>query len=277
MIRLAPLLHYHTPWVQGVCAADPAGTITIQRLVDGAGTAQIDAPSGVLWGTVSEQGSALPPESVFWIGYSVTPLTPSLNGVADVALLLNRRGRYPCSLVGHREPVLDVYRRLVWGPPRGVRPHQPLLVACELPDVDEIPVRVARTDEYTQVYDASVAMFKEEVGFSPEQPNPSGYRARVRSLLTGGHTLVLSDGNTLIFKADLGVISSRAVQVQGVWVHPAYRGQGIASRAMVSVTRHALAYAPTVSLYVNSFNTSALGAYARAGYRQIGEFATVMY
>lgn len=132
-------------------------------------------------------------------------------------------------------------------------------------------------EDYEQVYAASVAMFTEEVGFSPERPNPTGYRARVRSLLSGGHTLVLTDADTVIFKADLGIICSRAVQVQGVWVHPSYRGQGIASRAMVSVTRHALAYAPTVSLYVNSFNTSALGAYARAGYCQIGEFATVMY
>ena len=277
MIRLAPLLHHHTPWVQGVCAGDPAGTITIQRLVDGAGTAQIDAPSGVMWGVPSEQGSVLTPESAFWIGYSVTPLTPSLNGTADVAAVLNRRGRYTCSVVGHRAPVLDVYRRLTWGPPRGIRPRQPLLVACERPAVDEIPVRVAMAEDYEQVYAASVAMFTEEVGFSPERPNPSGYRARVRSLLSGGHTLVLTDADTVIFKADLGIISSRAVQVQGVWVHPSYRGQGIASRAMVSVTRHALAYAPMVSLYVNSFNTSALGAYARAGYRQIGEFATVMY
>lgn len=274
---LAPLRHHHTGWVQSVCDADPAGTIAIQRLLDGAHTAQLDVPSGTMWGMVDMPAGFGLPVAAYWVGYSVTPLTRSLEGTCHVANLLNRRGRYPCSLVGHRGPVLDIYRRLRWGPPRGVRPEQPLLVACEQPTVDELPVQVATAEDFDQVYRASVAMFEEEVGFSPEQPNPAGYRSRVRALMSEGHTLVLHDAGTLIFKADLGVVSSRAVQVQGVWVHPEYRGRGIASRAMVSVTRHAFTVAPVVSLYVNSFNTSALRAYARAGYRQVGEFATVMY
>jgi predicted GNAT family acetyltransferase len=32
-----------------------------------------------------------------------------------------------------------------------------------------------------------------------------------------------------------------------------------------------------VSLYVNSFNTAALRAYAAVGFRQYGQFATVLF
>ena len=44
--------------------------------------------------------------------------------------------------------------------------------------------------------------------------------------------------------------------------------------AVVEFARHH--FAPTVSLYVNSFNAVALAAYDRVGFRQVGTFATVL-
>ena len=35
--------------------------------------------------------------------------------------------------------------------------------------------------------------------------------------------------------------------------------------------------APTVSLYVNHYNTGALIAYERVGFRQVGTYATVLF
>ena len=35
--------------------------------------------------------------------------------------------------------------------------------------------------------------------------------------------------------------------------------------------------APTVSLYVNSYNTAALATYGRVGFRQVGTYATVLF
>jgi len=35
--------------------------------------------------------------------------------------------------------------------------------------------------------------------------------------------------------------------------------------------------APTVSLYVNDYNTRAIAAYHRVGFRQVGTFATVLF
>jgi len=34
---------------------------------------------------------------------------------------------------------------------------------------------------------------------------------------------------------------------------------------------------PTISLYVNDFNYPALATYYRVGFRQVGEFATILY
>ena len=35
--------------------------------------------------------------------------------------------------------------------------------------------------------------------------------------------------------------------------------------------------APTVSLYVNDFNTAALAVYERVGFRRVGTYATVLF
>jgi predicted GNAT family acetyltransferase len=47
---------------------------------------------------------------------------------------------------------------------------------------------------------------------------------------------------------------------------------------MAAVVRDALRrVAPTVSLYVNDYNTPARRVYARCGFREVGSFATVLF
>ena len=59
---------------------------------------------------------------------------------------------------------------------------------------------------------------------------------------------------------------------------PEFRGRGLATAAMAAVTRDALRrVAPTVSLYVNDYNTPARRVYARCGFVPAGAFATVLF
>ena len=72
-------------------------------------------------------------------------------------------------------------------------------------------------------------------------------------------------------------IRDRACQVQGIWVRPDLRGQGIGASGTAAVAALALAeVAPVVSLYVNEFNTAARAAYARVGFTQVGTFASIL-
>ena len=66
-------------------------------------------------------------------------------------------------------------------------------------------------------------------------------------------------------------------EIQGVWVEPSLRGFGLGREglALVCETIQA-AMAPTVSLYVNSFNREAIESYEAVGFRRIGTFSTVM-
>src|SRR4029453_8690387 len=72
--------------------------------------------------------------------------------------------------------------------------------------------------------------------------------------------------------------TGRTTQVQGVWVDPEFRGRGLAAAAMAAMVHDALRrVAPTVSLYVNDYNTPARRVYARCGFESAGEFAPVLF
>ena len=72
--------------------------------------------------------------------------------------------------------------------------------------------------------------------------------------------------------------TSRACQVQGVWVDPELRGHGFGTAGTAAVASLALAeIAPVVSLYVNGFNVAARVAYERVGFVQEGTFASILF
>jgi len=125
---------------------------------------------------------------------------------------------------------------------------------------------------------ASAAMFTDELGQSPfVSPGPEAFRARVVDLIRDGRAFASFDFRGQVsFKADIGVVSEHTCQIQGVWVRPDLRGRGLATASLAAVFRHALTLAPTVSLYVNDFNTAARRVYAKLGMRQHATLATVL-
>ena len=128
---------------------------------------------------------------------------------------------------------------------------------------------------------ASAAMFEEELGFSPFTGGAAQYRDRVERLIHAGRVFIdpgpRDAGGPLRFKADIGLLSSRCAQIQGVWMAPAARGRGLAASAMAAVVDYVRLQAPVVSLYVNAYNTPALRTYERVGFERRGTFATVLY
>ena len=66
-------------------------------------------------------------------------------------------------------------------------------------------------------------------------------------------------------------------QIQGVWVHPAYRGRGLGTAGTAAVAGRLSAMGRVSSLYVNGFNHPARRAYEKVGFTQIASFATVLF
>jgi predicted GNAT family acetyltransferase len=233
---------------------------------------------GRIWG----YGPGRRIESLCWSGAHLVPVCATPAAVAAFADLLGAEPRICSSIIGRSDAVLDLWDRLGghWGPARDVRPNQPLLVADSDPPVAPDPeVRLVRPSEVDQLFPAAVAMYTEEVGVSPLLDDGGrGYRRRIAELVRGRRAYARFVGDRVIFKAELAIVTSRTTQVQGVWVDPEFRGRGLAAAAMAAVTQDALRrVAPTVSLYVNDYNTPARRVYARCGFESAGSFATILF
>ena len=220
--------------------------------------------------------------STLWYGANMVPVGSDHADRLLYADYVLERPRECSSIVGRSDEVLDIWEMLrpTWGEAE-VRQSQPSLVAGDL-RIDPDPlVRPARLEDAAMVSPAAVAMFTEEVGYDPTAYGP-GYVARVYELCRSGHTFLRTgigpDGNERVeFKADIGALWNGVAQIQGVWTAPDLRGQGIATGAMAAVVDHVRrTIAPTVPLYVNSYNHGALRVYNKVGFTQVGEFATVL-
>lgn len=256
---------------------DPVTNVFVDARVREAGT-DLRRLGGQLWG-YHDHGQLV---SMCYAGANLIPVLATPAAARAFAERARRLGRNCSSVWGDQGAVGVMWRHLSgeWGPARALRAAQPFLTLDRAPSVACDPfVRPARRDELDVVYRSSVAFFREELGISPEaRDGGASYRARVSSSIARGHTFVRLDGGEVIFKADIGVATSRAFQIQGVWVHPAYRGRGLAAPAVATVVAAGLAeVAPIATLYVNDFNVAARRTYARVGFRPSTTFMTVMF
>ncbi|WP_130493741.1 GNAT family N-acetyltransferase [Motilibacter rhizosphaerae] len=227
------------------------------------------APDGVL-------------RSLCYAGANLIPVAADAEAVEAYAERARASGRRCSSIVGPAEAVLDLWARLEpsWGPARELRPCQPLLATSRPSPVLADPlVRRVRPDELDVLLPASLAMYTEEIGVSPLAGDGGAlYRARVAELVAAGRAFARIEDGSVVFKAEVGAVVPGACQVQGVWVRPDRRGEGLSVAGMAAVVDAALRdIAPVVSLYVNDFNAPARAAYARVGFEQVGTFASVLF
>ncbi len=252
---------------------DPVGSCMVAARVADHGI-EPNAIGGELW---TRRGVA---ESLCFAGANLIPLRGArddLNAFADEAMSGTRR----CSsLVGRAHLVMPMWERLeaAWGPARDVRDNQPLMALSTHPSCDiDVEVRQVRPDELDAYLVAAVDMFIGEVGVDPRLGDGGrGYRRRVASLIAAGRAWARFEHGEVIFKAEVGSQSPGVGQIQGVWVHPEWRGRGLGTRGTATVAAVTVGSGRIASLYVNSFNTVARAAYARIGFAEVGTFATVL-
>jgi uncharacterized protein len=260
-----------------VCAADPVANVFVESRIRAFGL-DPGRLGAQMWGF--EEAGRL--TSLCYGGANLVPVqatSPAIAAFADRAL---RQGRRCSSIVGPAAAVSELWGTLrpYWGPARDVRAAQPLMsIDGPSPLAADPAVRCVRLDELDILLPASIAMFTEEVGISPlNGDGGASYRARVTELVRSGRALARIEDGQVIFKAEVGAATPQACQVQGVWVHPDYRGRGLAAPGMATVVALAReSISPVVSLYVNDFNAPARATYLRAGFTEVGEFMSVLF
>jgi uncharacterized protein len=263
--------------VLAICDRDPVTNVFVSSRVRALGL-EPGRLGAQMWG----HGAGGQLESLCYSGANLVPVAATPDAVVAFADRALKQGRRCSSLVGSADEVQALWALLRprWGPARDVRPVQPVMVISGPPLVRPDPlVRRVSMADFDALWPACVAMFTEEVGVSPTSGDGgAAYRARVEQLIRGGRAFARIDDGQVIFKAEIGAVTPQACQVQGVWVRPECRGQGLAAPGMAAVVVEATrSIAPLVSLYVNDFNQPARAAYRRAGFTETGRFMSVLF
>ena len=265
------------PEVTRLLQRDPIADVFVASRIDAAGLDPWRLGAEV-WG-YGERGRL---ESICYSGANLVPVQAGPDAISAFADRARRQGRRCSSIVGSAPAVRLLWRLLRphWGPARDVRDEQPLLAIDGPPRVPPDPaVRRVERSEVDILLPACVAMFTEEIGVSPTL-NDGGalYRARVEELIAQGRAFARIEDGRVVFKAEVAAATPYACQVQGVYVHPDRRGEGLAAPGMAAVVAMARRdIAPVVSLYVNRDNLAARRAYEVVGFEQTALFATIMF
>lgn len=233
---------------------------------------------GEVWGRFAD-GRLL---AACHVGANLVPVECSEQDARLFAERAARRDRTVATIVGPQGPVAAMWEVLepVWGNAREVRWGQAHLAIADDPVVAADPdVRITTQEQVEVLYPACVAMYREEVGADPESGSPRGlYRTRVNQLVSQGWSFSRIEDDRVVFKAEVASASPSAAQVQGVWVHPDRRGEGLAAAGMAAVVQLIRRdIAPACSLYVNEWNVPARRCYERVGFTQTATFATIMF
>jgi predicted GNAT family acetyltransferase len=263
--------------VLDVLAQDPVTNVFVASRVEASGLDPWRL-GAEMWGHVVDGKLA----GLCYAGANVVPVVADTAAIAAFADRARRHGRRCSSIVGPHDIVAPLWRRLepVWGPARDVRPQQPLMVTARPAPVEaDQYVRRVQPSEIDVLLPASIAMFTEEVGVSPVAADGGSlYRSRVNELVQMGRSFARIEDGRVVFKAEVGAVTSEACQIQGVWVDPELRGQGLSVSGMAAVVNECLrSVAPAVSLYVNDFNVPARRAYERVGFVTVGTFMSVLF
>lgn len=265
-----------TARLRELAGADPVANVFILAHLESTGTAA-PTPGGANVLGVFDDGRLV---GACWAGANLVPvqLDPGFTGA--VAAAAHRSGRRYASIFGPAHTVLALHTHLeqLGHAAHEVRPDQPLMTIAGPPAVEpNWQLGFGQYADFDTILPACAAMFEEEVGYSPYLGGRDFYSRRVAGLIRQGHSLVHLNDGEVVFKAELGAVTSEVTQVQGVWMNPSYRGLGLSAGYMAAVVLLAQKIAPITSLYVNDYNSRARATYERVGFRQVGTFATVLF
>jgi len=137
------------------------------------------------------------------------------------------------------------------------------------------PLSIATMEWLIPVAEAQAEVAFTECGVDPLVKDREGFLRRVARRIEQGRVFIVTEGETLIFKADIIAETAEAIYLEGVYVAAEYRGQGLGSEYLASLALQLLDRVENVSLLSNVNFTSSHKAFAKAGFRQTDTCTTL--
>jgi GNAT superfamily N-acetyltransferase len=124
----------------------------------------------------------------------------------------------------------------------------------------------ADMDQLEQVAEAQAEIAFIECGVDPMFKDREGFLKRVARRIEQDRVFTVYDNGKLIFKADIIAETTEAIYLEGVYVHPEYRGNGLGSRCLAALTQDLLNRVDNICLLSNVDFTVAHRSFEGAGY-----------
>ncbi len=136
-------------------------------------------------------------------------------------------------------------------------------------------IRTATLDWLLPVAEAQSEVAFIECGVDPMQKDRDGFLKRVARRIEQGRVFIATEGEEMIFKADIIAQNDDVIYLEGVYVSEDHRGRGIGSECLASLTLQLLDRVENVTMLSNVEFESAHRSFTKAGYRKTDHCTTL--
>jgi predicted GNAT family acetyltransferase len=145
-------------------------------------------------------------------------------------------------------------------------------VSCHSTAPVNLVIRKPVPQDLDALAELHAAYEKEEVLPSGAEFRPAASRLNIERIFAQEQMLVAELGGCLIGKINTNAVGFTRYQIGGVYVHPDYRGMGIAGRMTSEFVVSLAAQGRGVSLFVKKSNIAARRVYLRIGFEITGDY-----
>jgi uncharacterized protein len=136
-------------------------------------------------------------------------------------------------------------------------------------------IRNAEMGDLEQVAEAQAEVAFIESGVNPMDTNREGFLKRVARRIDQKRIFVVFKDGELVFKADIIAEANDAIYLEGVYVSENYRGKGVGSSCLSSLSHSLLSRASHISLLSNVSFHGAHRSFEKAGFKNTDECTTL--
>ncbi len=139
----------------------------------------------------------------------------------------------------------------------------------------EFKIENAEMGHLMQVAEAQAEVAFIECGVDPMLRDREGFLKRVARRIEQKRVFVVMDGEKLVFKADIIAETDDVAYLEGVYVAPEYRGKGIGSKCLSSLSLELLNRVGHICLLSNVEFEGAHKSFQKAGFRNTDHCTTL--
>jgi GNAT superfamily N-acetyltransferase len=272
--RVTELRDEHKDETLKFLAQRPVHTVVMTSFINDNGM-ESEANRGTFYGYRGKSGAL---EGVALIGHTTLVEARTDNALGALASTA-QRSKTPIHLIMSSGDDAHRFWKQIAGPSK-----EPRLTCTELlfevgfpypVPVCDRDLRPARHEELMEIAEAQAAIAFMESGVDPMERDREGFLKRVSRRIDQGRIFVVYEGGKLVFKADIIAETSEVIYLEGIYVAPEFRGQGVGSSCLAKLTLDLLKRVQNVCLLSNISFVDAHMSYLKAGYRNTDSCVTL--